>query len=131
MDDMVLIHESKAYLVQCRDAIAERLADLGFELHPKKTQIFKLSQGVVFMNWRFRLTPSGKILRLMPKAKLSKQRRRLRRLWEKEVKGEVESGTTRTSLQSWLANAKRGDTFYQRKRMIKYFEELTNGKYHP
>lgn len=129
MDDMILMHHDKEYLQKCRDEIAQYLANLQFELHPHKTQIYKLSQGVKFMNWRFVLTKTGRVLRLMPKSKLGRQRRRLVRLWEKEKKGEVEAGTTVISLYCWLANAKRGDTFYQRKRMIEFYEELTNEKY--
>lgn len=60
----------------------------------------------------------------MSKSKQGRERRRLRKLLGKEAEGKVSEGTAENSLQSWIANANRGDAFYQIKRMETYFKQL-------
>ena len=98
----------------------------------KKSCMYPLKQGVKFLQWRFIITATGGIKQKMNSDKLGKERRRLKALLEKESRGEVEEGTAERSLQAWIANADRGDTFFQQKRMIYYFRytkgELENVK---
>lgn len=57
-----------------------------------------------------------------------KQRRKMKKLMAKERAGSLSEGTTRNSFIAWRANAKRGDTFYQRQRMEHYFYDLKGRK---
>lgn len=128
MDDFVLIHPDKSYLQECRKRIDEKVQALGLELN-KKTTLYPLKQGVRMMNWRFVIAAdTGRILRYMNGKKLGKQRRKMRKLMEKERAGLLAEGTTRNSFIAWRANAKRGDTFYQRQRMEHYFYDLKGRK---
>ena len=122
MDDMVMIHPSKDHLKGCREVIEAKLNAIGLELN-RKTTIYPLTQGVKFLQWRFILTESGKVVMKMSPAKMGKQRRRLRKLIEKEASGEMPPGTAENSLQAWKANANRGDTYFQQQRMTFYFYE--------
>lgn len=124
MDDFVLIHESKEYLKTCWGQIEAYLNSLGFELN-KKTTMYPLEQGVRMLKWRFILTDTGKVIRQIEHRKVSKQRRKMRKLYAKELNGDVEPGTTKKSLDSWLANAEHGDTYKIREGMEKYYKELT------
>lgn len=128
MDDFIIIHHDKEYLKFCREEIKKKLLDIGFELN-HKTQIFPLRQGVIFLQWRFVLTDSGKVLTLMNPAKVAKQKRRMRKLWEKEQSGKVAEGATHDSLQSCLANAKRGNTWKIAQTMTEYYKTLTGRVY--
>ena len=116
MDDFVLIHNDKDYLKYCRSEIEKQLNSIGLELN-RKTGILKLSQGVKLLQWRFVLCNSGRILKRMDKKKISKQRRKIKKLYAKEIKGEVPQGTCNQSMQSYMANARRGDSFYVRKKV--------------
>lgn len=122
MDDMIFIHESKEYLKWCWAEIEKRLNQIHLELN-EKSCMYPLKQGVKFLQWRFIITESGRIRQKMNNGKLGKERKRLKALLNKEARGEVEEGTAERSLQAWLANADRGDTFFQQKRMISYFQE--------
>lgn len=51
------------------------------------------------------------------------QKRKLRKLYEKEISGNVEPGTTKKSLEAWLANAKHGDTYKIREGMKKFYDK--------
>lgn len=123
MDDFVLIHNDKEYLKQCQKDISEKLQAIGLQLN-NKTALYPLRQGVKILQWRFVITDSGRIIRKMDKKKQSKQRRKLKKLYEKERSGEYAPGTTRSSLYSWLANADRGDTYYMQQKMLRFYKEL-------
>ncbi len=123
MDDFILVHPNRAYLQECLQLILLRVGAIDLKLN-EKTTLYPLRQGVMLMKWRFRIMPSGKIILAMSTEKLGKQRRKMKKLMGKEVIGELEKGTTRESFVSWRANAKLGDTFYQRQRMDHYYYQL-------
>lgn len=129
MDDFVLIHQDKEYLKYCWREIDKWLTARSLHLN-EKTEIQPLRHGIIFLKWRFVLTETGKVLMLMKPEKLSKQRHRLKKLHEKELVGKVDAGATEESLQSFLANAKRGQTYLMQKRMIAWYNDLTGGTYH-
>lgn len=123
MDDFVLIHPDKEFLKRCKTEIEQFLTGIGLELN-KKTSLYPLRQGVKMLQWRFILTDSGRILRKMSKKKQGRQRRKLKKLYAKEQSGEYAQGTARESLVSWLANAARGDTYHEQKKMKKFYKNL-------
>lgn len=129
MDDFVLIHPDKAVLQECyRQIVAFLTGTTGLVLN-KKTALYPLRQGVKMLNWRFVIKKdTGRIVRYMSSKKLGKQRRKLRKLMEREQAGTLAEGTTENSLLAWRANAKRGDTFYRRQRMYHYFYSIKGGK---
>lgn len=126
MDDFVLIHEDKEYLKYCRRLIEVRLNRLGLSLNPKSC-MYPLSQGVKMLHWHFYIKSSGKILRRMENNRPAKQRRRLSKILQMERAGELPEGTAQKTHMSWLANAKRGDTYIWRKEMHEYYNRLTGG----
>ena len=123
MDDFVLIHQDKAFLKLCLAEIEKRINAIGLSLN-KKTALYPLRQGVKMLQWRFVVAESGAIVRKMDKKKQGKQRRKLRKLYQKEAQGEYARGTTLESCVSWCANAARGDTYHERKKMVSYYREL-------
>lgn len=128
MDDMVLIHEDKEYLRYCWCEIEKELNKIHLELN-KKSCMYPLSQGVKFLHWRFILTQNGGVNRKFDKTKIAKERCRLKALLIKEMNGNVECGTAHRSLEAWCANADRGDTFFQQKRMRKYYKQVKGALY--
>lgn len=125
MDDFILVHEDKEYLRKCMNEIKLQLSNIGLCLN-HKTALYPLKQGIKFLQWRFVVTDTGAIVRKMNKKKQGKQRRKLKKMYIKELCGECEAGATRESLNSWLANAARGDTYKERLKMINYFKDLEN-----
>lgn len=62
MDDFILLHESKEYLVQVLNNISNVLKDkFKLELN-KKTRIYKLSESVEFLGFTYKLEENQKIL---------------------------------------------------------------------
>lgn len=122
MDDFILIHHDKEYLKLCRDVIQKELSKIGLELN-QKTTLYPLRQGVRFLQWRFVLTQTGGIRMKMTGDKQGRERRRLKKIVAKETAGIIEAGTAERSLQAWIANAERGDTYWQ----VKHMREHLNG----
>lgn len=106
MDDFILIHEDKEYLQYCLKEIRNFLNNIGLELN-KKTVIFSLSQGITFLHWRFYLEDSGRVVKLVGKKTISKERRKLRRMKPKVDAGELGLDKPIESFMSWAAGVKR------------------------
>lgn len=122
MDDFVLVYENKEYLKHCLKEIEKKLSDIGLELNDKTT-MYPLKQGVKFLQWRFLLIDTGKVIMEMNGKKMGKERRRLDSLLAKEAKGEIPIGTAENSFKSWKANAERGNEYYRIQRMKNFYNE--------
>lgn len=123
MDDMWLIHPSKSFLQLCRKLIDEYLAIKDLELN-KKTTIQPLSQGITFLQWHISLKPSGKVLKRMSQSKVTKEIKRLDKLRDLELLGKVDLLATEQSFKSWIGNARRGDTFFERAKLASHYRSL-------
>ena len=65
----------------------------------------------------------------MDNKKISKQRRKIKKLYAKERNDEVTKGTCNQSMQSYMANARRGDTYQVRRKVAKFYYDLSGEKY--
>ena len=119
MDDFILISDSKEQLKNCLVSIAKVVKDLRLNLNPK-TCIYPLKQGVKMLKWRFILTNTGKIVMRMSRESIIHQQRKLKKLKSKLDKGKIKIEDVRNNMQSWKANAKRGDTY----RIVSKMENL-------
>ncbi len=109
MDDFILIHESREFLDQCLKDFGLKLQSLGLTLNTK-THVHPLEQGLKFLKWRFILTPTGKVVRKMPKHSIKKERHRLNKLARNVTDGRCTIKDMWDNFQSWRANARRGNT---------------------
>lgn len=131
MDDLRLIHYSREYLKQCWKEIERKLAEIGFELNQKST-LYPIRQGVKFLQWRLVYTDTGRIVMRMNGRKTGRERRRIKKILEKEASGEFAEGTAYQSMISWRANASRGDEWRRQISMRNFYYTtkagIENGK---
>ena len=80
MDDFVLFHEDKNYLLQCKQEIIKRLAALGLSINTKKTCVQKMGTGIHFLGFSFRITESGKVVKTVLKKNIKKEKTKLKKL---------------------------------------------------
>jgi len=104
-DDMILIHEDKDYLKECKKVIAKWLSDHALRIHPKKTQLFKVTQSIRFLGFRYRLTDTGKVIMTLLPEKVAHERRKLTRLVAKADEGVLTRDDVDVCYQSWKAYA--------------------------
>lgn len=79
MDDFILISRNKDILKDCLVRVKEFLSNIQLELNAK-TRIGKLCNGVSFLNWKFVLKPTGKVVMIINPQKLAKKRKKLKRM---------------------------------------------------
>lgn len=128
MDDFILIHEDKEYLLYCKRMIAEKLNELGLTLSAKKTQIFPVKQPIRFLGFRFKLTETGKVLMLVLPEKVTHERRKLRKLVDLVEYGVMTRADVDKCFEAWKAHASKGDSYNLINSMEKYYNELWRAK---
>lgn len=141
MDDGYLIHPSKEYLKECLTRMKEVCDSLGIILNTKKTKIKKLSEGFKFLQVRFKLTETGKVLRKMSFESIKKIRRKLKKFKLWNIEGRVVKIAGKfvrrvfplsdicSAYESWRGHMKRGNSFHAVERMDLYFKKLFG--FHP
>lgn len=111
VDDFVILHSSKEQLEIWKKEISEFLKErLKLELHPQKSRIIPLSQGIDFVGfrnfWHHRLLRKRNISSILSKIEL----------FEKD---EIDYEQILESLQGWNAYAKWADSFKLRRGVMK------------
>jgi hypothetical protein len=125
MDDLYLIHADKDYLRYCLAEIEKVCDTLGIIINKKKTRIVKLSSGVGFLKGKYRLLPSGKVLRLPGKDSTKRMRRKLTKFAALIKASKMSYADLRTAYQSWRGNyMKRFNAHYRIGYMDRLYNEL-------
>lgn len=127
MDDFYLIDPDKATLRQYANQIDEVCRSLGLELSRKKTQIFKLRRGFTFLKIKIRITETGHIVKRIARSSVTRERRKLKKLYHKYLEGRITYTDAWNSFQSWTAHAKRFATWRTRINMEVLFARLFVG----
>ena len=124
MDDILFISPDRAYLEDCKQRIEELLHEMGFEYNQKKTRIYRLSEGIDFLGFTFRMTDSGKVLRLISAKNVKMQRKKLVRLVALCKSGKYPKSIADDSYRCWRAHAAKGNTWKLLARMDKFYSDL-------
>lgn len=106
VDDFALFSDDKGELESARDLLGALLTKVRLRLHPVKTQITDVSDGVNFLG--FRVFPGQVRLR---QENLRRARKRMKVLQWKYGQRQIDWLDVKNSLQSWNAHAAYGDTW--------------------
>lgn len=120
MDDMYLIHHDKEFLRVCKDKIEEFLKGMELQMHPHKTQLHPIKNGINFLGYRFILTESGKVYAKVLPVSIKRIKRRIRKMCQNGVSDEE----IRKSERTWEGHVLQGDNYYTRQKLRKYMEQL-------
>lgn len=124
MDDLILIHHSKEHLKECLQEIEQMLGEMSMKLHPRKTQIMKLTQGITFLGFKFKMTSSGKVLMIISKENIKRRKRKIRAQKKLYDQGIMPEKSIAESFEGWKAHASKGDNHHAVKNMEKYFRYI-------
>ena len=127
MDDFILFHPDEDYLNQCKEKIREYLSTMGFEFNSKKTQVFSIRKGFMFLGFHYTLSDTGKIVQIINPANVKRERKKLRRLVALAKKGERTRAKVDECYAAWREHAIRGNSFKLLDRMDKYYNDLWKG----
>lgn len=123
MDDFILISNDKQYLRNCLENIKEYLKERGLELN-EKTSLYRMSQGIKFLGFRFVLTDTGKIIRLIKTESVKRERRKLRKLVQLAKKGKLTRKKVDQCYEAYKAHAERGNTWKMLQRLDEFYKNL-------
>lgn len=100
MDDFLLVHEDKKFLQNALKIITERIHALGLKFN-SKTQILPLKNGLTFLGFQYRVTPTGKIVKTIKKKTKRRLRSRVRLLKKAYIEGIIDAERVRQSLAAF------------------------------
>ena len=124
MDDFLLIHQDPGFLNYCGHEIDKELLKVGLTRNEKKTQIIPARDGVMFLGFLFKLTQTGKVIRLISPANVKHERKKLLRMVHKAQRGELTRKKVDECYQAWQAHASKGNTYKVMKRMDEFYRNL-------
>ena len=127
MDDGVVLSDNKEYLRLLLDESQKVAESLGLHFNLKKTRIVKMSKGFTFMKVRYRISKDGKIIKTLVHSGIVRERRKLKKIHRKVLKGELTLDDAYNSMQSWLAHAKIARSYHSVKSMMKLYDDLFGG----
>ena len=124
MDDNATVSNDRSFLEFCMEKESEKLDEVGLKLHPAKTRIYPLSEGIEFLGFTFILTDTGRVLRLINAQNVKHERVKLRRMSNLVKSGEMSKKKFYECYEAWKAHARLGDTYQVVMRMDKYVKSL-------
>lgn len=120
MDDGIMIHESKEYLNEVKkemDIMADKLK-IKFNA---KTQIFPISEGVDFLEFRFYLTDTGKVIKRLRTSNKKRWKRRLKKFKREYREGTKTLEDVSRSIVSYNGHLSHGHTYKLKKKVMSKF----------
>lgn len=112
VDDFLVFADDKGQLAAVRDEIEACLVPLRLRLHPAKTVIFPVRDGIRFLGYR--VFPTH---RLLPKENVRRFRRRVRAMQADHAAGRLPWAAVVQRLTSWDGHARQANTYRLRGRL--------------
>ena len=120
MDDRIILHPDKEYLKRLRGDIEHIAGEMGLFVHPKNTQIIKISHGITFLKTKYLLTDTGRIVRRIPHDTVTTERRKMKALARLVAAREMDYAAFTRQYLSW-----RGDKeWYNAHRTVRNMDNL-------
>lgn len=124
MDDWYIISPSKEELLDIYNHVKDIACTLGININDKKTRIVRLSDTYTYLQVRYSLTATGKIIeRINPKS-VKRIRRRMTRLSRKVQNGNVPYENVENMFKSWMGSFYKLMSRQTRQNLLTLFEEL-------
>ena len=124
MDDSYVICESKEKLKQLLSEIEKLSREMGLFINTKKTHIAKLSDTFKFLQIKYFVTDTGKVVKRINPKRVTAMRRKLKKLQLKVHEGVLTYGYVFHVYWSWMNNYAPLMSKIQRKHMIELYNKL-------
>lgn len=102
MDDIYIIGRTREEVSETIAAIREEAKELGVFINDKKTRIVKLSSRFKYLQIRYTLTASGRVMRRINPKSVTRERRRLKAYKRLLDRGEMPYDRIEQSYKSWM-----------------------------
>lgn len=125
MDDTYIIHHDKDYLKKLLEGYEKIAEKLGIIINHKKTQIMKLEKGFTFLQMKYRITDTGKIIVIPCSKSLHRERTKLNKLYTFYEIGKIKRPAIVEQYRSWRGNILK----YNAYRSVRNMDALFNRHY--
>lgn len=123
MDDLVLISQSKKFLEHCRTEIEKELIAKKLTMHPTKTKITKLPDGITYLGFNWRLTETGKVIQTVKSQTVKDLKRTVNRLFKLYAKGKRSLECVQSSYTTRCSYIKKCNSYKLLTRLDAWYKE--------
>jgi hypothetical protein len=124
MDDWYVMNPSKDELLDILKCIRLIAKELGIHINEKKTRIVKLNGTYKYLQIKYTLTSSGKIIKRMNPERITAMRRKLKKLAVKVKRNEVLYENVEGMFRGWMGSFYKLLSRQQRQNLIQLYENL-------
>ena len=104
MDDMYIIGKTREEVQSIINGIAEQAEKLGLFINMKKTKIVKLSSNYKFLQIRYSLTETGRVIRRITSKALKRERKKLKAYQRLLIKRMMTYDNIEQAYKSWMGS---------------------------
>lgn len=124
MDDWYIMNPSKDELEDLLANICKIADEYGIHINKKKTRIVKISSTYKFLQIKYTLTDSGKVIKRINPNRVTAMRRKLKKLASKVTDGEADYDNIENMFRGWMGAHYKLLSKEQRKNLIQLYEDL-------
>lgn len=124
MDDIYIIHESKEFLQSVIDGIYKEAENLGIFINEKKTRIVKLSSTFKYLQFKYTLFETGRVVKRINPKTLTRERRKLKKYKHLLDKGVLAYTDIENCYKSWMGTYANYLSKYQRQHIQDLYKSL-------
>lgn len=128
MDDWYIMSPSKEELLDILENIRRIAKEYGIHLNEKKTRIVKISSTYKYLQVKYTMTSSGKIIKRINPKRVTTMRRKLKKLAVKVDNGEILYENVENMFRGWMGSFYKLLSKQQRQNMVHLYEELFDKK---
>lgn len=104
MDDMYIICKDRETLLSIIAGIAEKSKEMGMFVNQHKTRIFRLSDTYQYLQVKYSLTETGKVVRRINPKSVTRERRKIKAYKRLMDRGEMTYRDIEQAVKSWLGD---------------------------
>lgn len=120
----ILCLTNREELLDLLDHIHQIAEEYGIHINRKKTRIVKISSTYKFLQIKYSLTDSGKVIKRINPKRVTAMRRKLKRLAVKVKNEEISYENVENMFRSWMGGFYKLLSKEQRKNLIGLYEDL-------
>ena len=124
MDDWYIVHPSKKYLHKVLHGINDLSLSLGLHINLNKTKIIPLQKPFTFLQTHYYFSSTGRVCTRIKSKRVTSMRQRLKKLYYKNLNGEVEYDNIENMFKSWIGSFYKMLSHEQLSNLIQLYENL-------
>ena len=124
MDDIYIIHKDRDFLKSVIDGVYEQAKELGLFVNEKKTRIVKLSSNFKYLQFKYTLLDSGRVVKRINPKTVTRERRKLKAYKRLLNKGIMPYENIENAYKSWMGTFAKHMSEIQRENMQHLYKSL-------